>query len=146
MSGGGYYGALVGFGPAPDGKALPDMPLALYKEGRFHKNFKGLIIGTMANEGKTTSHDTGMPDYFPVLVREQLPAATNATVAAIQNEYYDPANPPKMAWDWTTDTVFACNAYNLANALPWLSNRYIMSTPPATHGEDLSCEFVYTVR
>jgi hypothetical protein len=87
-----------------------------------------------------TSHDTGLPDYFPILVRQQMPSASNAVVETLQNEYYDASNLPKMAWDWTTDVVFACTANNLANALPNVARRYIMSTPPAVHGQDLECK------
>ena len=141
-SGGGQIGALHGFGPAPDGKTIPDLPLAMFKNGQFYKGLKGLILGSMAFEGMGTSHDTDLPGYFPILVRQQMPSASNATVKVLQDEYYDPNELPKMAWDWTTDVVFACTANNLANALPNLARRYIMSTPPATHGQDLECKLL----
>lgn len=138
--GGGVLGPVLGFGPAPDGKTIPDLPLALLKKGQFHKDIDRLILGSMAYEGNGTSHDTDMPEDFKFLVRQILPTASDATIKTLQDEYYDPQLPPKTAWDWTTDVVFACNAYNLANALPAKSSRYIMSTPPATHGQDLFCK------
>ena len=141
-SGGGQLGPLLGFGPAPDGKVIPDMPLALFQKGQYNKGVKRLVLGSMADEGKSTSHDTGMPGYFPTLVRQMMPTASNATAQELQDVYLDPSNLPRMAWDWTTDVVFACNDYYLANVLPNISRRYIMSTPPATHGYDLLCEFL----
>lgn len=145
-SGGGQIGALHGFGPAPDGKIVPDLPLVLLKRGQFYKGLKGLILGSMALEGKGTSHDTDLPEYFPILVRQQMPSASNVTIQTLQDEYYDANDLPKMAWDWTTDVVFACNANNLANALPNLAKRYIMSTPPAIHGQDLVCKSLFGER
>jgi carboxylesterase type B len=139
-TGGGTLGPVMGFGPAPDGKFIPDIPSALIKQGHMHKELERLVVGTMALEGKGTSHDVGMPDYFPNLVRQVMPTAGNATVQAILDRYYRPGFDRELAWDWTTDAVFACNAYNLASGLPGKTMRYIMSTPPAVHGLDLSCK------
>jgi carboxylesterase type B len=86
-----------------------------------------------------TSHDTDMPGYFPTLVRQILRTASNTTVAAIEAYYDFASNPAKLAWDWTTDVLFACNAHNVASAYQDRARRYIMSVPPATHGMDLSC-------
>ncbi|KAJ6440682.1 lipase [Purpureocillium lavendulum] len=135
--GGGTFGPVLGFGPAPDGRLIPDIPSALLKQGRAHRGLKRLVIGNMLLEGKTTSHDEGMPGYFPVMVRQQMPTASNATVQALLKRYYRPGMDKELAWDFTTDAIFACNAYNLANAMPDTSLRYIMSTPPASHGLDL---------
>ncbi|GJN83953.1 hypothetical protein PLIIFM63780_007504 [Purpureocillium lilacinum] len=136
-SGGGTLGPVMGFGPAPDGKLIPDIPSALIKQGRVHKDLSRLVVGSMALEGKETSHDVGMPGYFPTMVRQQMPAASNETVQALLDFYYRPGMEKQLAWDFTTDAVFACNAYNLANGLPDKTMRYIMSTPPAVHGQDL---------
>lgn len=139
-TGGGTLGPVMGFGPAPDGKLIPDIPSALIRQGWMHKSLKRLVVGTMALEGKETSHDVGMPGYFPTIVRQMMPAAGNATIRAILDQYYHPGFEKELAWDWTTDAVFACNAYNLANGLPDKTLRYIMSTLPAVHGQDLSCK------
>ncbi|UNI16019.1 hypothetical protein JDV02_002496 [Purpureocillium takamizusanense] len=136
-SGGGTLGPVMGFGPAPDGKLIPDMPSVLIGQGRVHGGLSRLVVGTMAREGKETSHDDGMPGYFPTMVRQQMPTASNATVQALLDLYYRPGSEKELAWDFTTDAVFACNAYNLANGLPGKTRRYIMSTPPAVHGQDL---------
>lgn len=140
-SGGGVLGPVIGFGPAPDGNTVPDHPLALFHEGRYHSDLDSLMLGSMALEGKGLSHDDDQPAYFPTMMRQIMPTASNATVAAMQSLYnYHPDHPEQLAWDWTTDAVFACNAYNLANAMPDRSSRYIMSAPPATHGADLWCK------
>jgi len=36
-TGGGTLGPVMGFGPAPDGKLIPDIPSALISQGRMHK-------------------------------------------------------------------------------------------------------------
>jgi carboxylesterase type B len=141
--GGGNFGPVHGFAPAPDGDTIPDHPLALFRQGRFHK-LDHLVLGSMALEGKGMSHDTDQPAYFPVMVRQIMPTASNATVDAIQSLYTWEDNPSQLAWDWTTDAVFACNAYNLARAMPQQSRRYIMTTPPATHGADSWCKIVFS--
>jgi carboxylesterase type B len=137
--GGGVLGPILGYGPAPDGGIIPDLPLVMLREGRFHDELEGLVLGSMALEGMTTSHDTDQPGYFPIMVRQILPQASDEVVAAIQALYYRPEAPAQLAWDWTTDAIFSCNAYNLANALPAKSRRYVMSTPPAIHGQDMWC-------
>ena len=81
-----------------------------------------------------------MPDGFPSLARGILTSASNETIAALQAMYTNLAEPAQLAWDWTTDIIFACNAYNLANAFSDRARRYIMSIPPAFHGMDISCE------
>ncbi|CAM1506186.1 Fc.00g058270.m01.CDS01 [Cosmosporella sp. VM-42] len=136
-AGGGVFGPAPGFGPVPDGKYIPDIPETLFRDGRYHKELKGLIVGNMALEGKGTSHDTGLPEYFPTMVRQILQNASSDTVTEIQSQYHWGSNPAKLAWDWTTDILFACNAYNFARAFPFRAYRYIMSIPPATHGFDL---------
>lgn len=139
-SGGGTLGPIMGFGPSPDGKSIPDLPLALLKRGHFHKELKRLVLGSMLFEGMGTSSDGDMPAKFPALVRRTLTTASNDTVAMIRSGYQNLSEPAQLAWDWTTDVVFACNAYNLAQALPDKSHRYIMSEAPAIHGQDLTCK------
>jgi len=82
-----------------------------------------------------------MPARFPSLVRKILTSASNETVAGIEATYNSSlSEPAQLAWDWTTDVIFACNAYNIANAYENRTRRYILSTPPATHGMDLNCK------
>lgn len=139
--GGGNLGPILGFGPAPDGKRIPDIPSALIQRGAtHHHDLKGLVLGSMASEGQTTSSDQGMPDAFGALARRTLPGASDETVREVLDLYYTPGMEPQLAWDWTTDVVFACNAFNLARGLPGKVRRYVMSTPPATHGQDLLCK------
>ncbi|KAH7126421.1 putative lipase 2 [Dactylonectria estremocensis] len=140
-AGGGVFGPTPGFGPVPDGRAIPDMPAVLFRQGRYHRGLKGLIIGSMADEGNGLSHDTDQPQYFPTMVRQLLPNATDETIRQIQVLYDYQSNPAKLAWDWTTDVLFACNALNTARAFSSRAYRYIMSAPPATHGYDMSYYF-----
>lgn len=88
-----------------------------------------------------TSSDTNMPEAFPDLVRKILPAASDATITSIEEHFPYPADlPEELAWDWTTAIIFECNAYNVANAFKRKTHRYIMSIPPATHGQDVLCK------
>ena len=85
------------------------------------------------------SSDEGMPEAFGELVRRVLPTATNETIANIQSNYDFGDTPEKLAWDWTMDMAFSCNAANVAAAFKDSARRYIFSVPPATHGQDLMC-------
>lgn len=49
-AGGGVFGPTPGFGPVPDGPFIPDMPVALFQQGHFHKELRSLVIGNVANE------------------------------------------------------------------------------------------------
>jgi carboxylesterase type B len=44
----------VGFGPVVDGDYVPDLPIRLLCQGRFHKNLKGIISANNAHEVRTT--------------------------------------------------------------------------------------------
>ena len=57
-SGGGVFGPAPGFGPVPDGTFIPDAPLALFQQGKFHKELRSLVVGNVANEvsGWNPSH------------------------------------------------------------------------------------------
>lgn len=82
-----------------------------------------------------------MPQAFPELVRRILPTASNSTIASIEAHFPYPADlPAKLAWDWTTAMVFECNVYNVAKAFEDKTRRYIMSIPPAIHGQDVPCK------
>ncbi|KAH8898893.1 putative lipase 2 [Thozetella sp. PMI_491] len=135
-AGGGVLGPSLGFGPEPDGELIPDMPEISFEKGRYHKDIKSLIVGNMGNEGMGLSHDTGMPGGFPDLVRQILSTASNDTVSQIEELYTPYSDPAELAWDWTTDVIFARNCDNLANTFRNRTKRYIMTVPPATHGFD----------
>jgi len=51
-AGGGVLGPTPGFGPTVDGPGgyITDMPNVLFKKGRYHKELKGVIAGSTANE------------------------------------------------------------------------------------------------
>ncbi|KAL2106177.1 hypothetical protein VUR80DRAFT_7098 [Thermomyces stellatus] len=140
-AGGGVFGPAPGFGPVLDSTYIPDLPETLYREGRFHKELKAFIVGNAANEGMGLSSDEGMPEAFGELVRRVLPTATNETIAEIQSHYDFGDIPEKLAWDWTMDTVFSCNAANVAAAYKDAARRYIFSVEPATHGQELTYAF-----
>jgi len=86
------------------------------------------------------AHDEGLPEYFPTMVRQIFSTASNGTIADIQSHYSFDGNPAKLAWDWTTDAIFACNAANIAEAYGDHARRYIFSVPPAIHGQDAFCK------
>ena len=86
------------------------------------------------------AHDTGLPEYFPTMVRQILSTASNETIADIESHYDFAGNPAKLAWDWTTDVIFACNAANIAAAYKGSARRYVFSVPPAIHGQDAYCK------
>lgn len=137
--GGGNFGPGMGFGLAPDGKDISDTPAQLLLDGKVNRGLKRLIVGSMANEGLYTSSDDNMPAAFPALVRRMLPGASDDAVSSIQAHYH-PRVPAQLAWDWTTDVVFACPAQGLANALPGRTNLFINSIPPEAHGDDIFCK------
>ena len=89
-----------------------------------------------------TNDDTGMPERFPRLARKLMPTATNETLAKLQALYQPLSEPAQLSWDWTTDAIFGCNAQNIAKAYGDRARRYIMSVPPATHGQDVFCEYL----
>jgi carboxylesterase type B len=87
-----------------------------------------------------TSSDEGMPGRFPEIVRANIPLASDEDIAKLQSLYPYPAGlPEKLAWDFTTDIVFACPASNIAQAYSGKTREYIYSIPPAMHGYDLIC-------
>ena len=138
--GGEAVGPGLGFTPVVDGEYIQDLPYVLYKEGRYHKEVEQVISGNLINEGTTTAPEDPMPDYFPEYVRAVAPGVNDTTIELIQSLYeYPPDMPERLAWDFTTDMVFACNAYNAAKAYSCDAQRYTMSIPPATHGLDQSC-------
>lgn len=93
-------------------------------------------------QASTLSSDDDMPASFPSLVRRILPSASNATIAAIQSLYSYPLDlPEKLAWDWTSDAVFLCHTLALMKKYERIAKKYMMSIPPAIHGQDLSCTF-----
>lgn len=49
-AGGGVFGPAPGFGPVPDGTFIPDIPVKLFQQGRYHKELRSLVVGNAANE------------------------------------------------------------------------------------------------
>ncbi|KAK2765999.1 hypothetical protein FQN54_007514 [Arachnomyces sp. PD_36] len=146
--GGEQLGPGVGFCPVVDGEYIEDHPYILYKEGRFHKEIEQVIVGNLVNEGMGVPAGDAtpeeMPEKFPELVRSLAPKADDATVDLIRSLYdYPPENPEKLRWDFITDGIFACHAYNAAKAYESSAKRYSMSIPPAIHGLDLNYYFFY---
>lgn len=89
-------------------------------------------------EASTLSSDQDMPELFPSIVRRIIPSASNQTIANIESQYQYPTNhTEELAWEWTGDAVFFCHSYGIAEAMPNVTRRYIMTVPPATHGEDV---------
>jgi carboxylesterase type B len=59
-AGGGVLGPAPGFGPAPDGRWFPDTIETLYREGRYHRELRRLVVGSMAYEVRSLS---AMPSH-----------------------------------------------------------------------------------
>lgn len=68
----------------------------------------------------------------------------NETIAKIQDQYNFAREPAKLAWDWTTDIIFAYNATNIAAAYNERTRRYIFSVLPAVQGQDSLCKRIIT--
>ncbi|KAF3899079.1 putative Carboxylesterase [Trichophyton interdigitale] len=137
-TGGTSFGPGVGFSPLVDGDIIPDEPMVLLEQGRYHKEVKRVIAANTAFEGNGLSSDTNMPDGFPDYVRINFPTASDETIQRIQNLFpYPPSKPEMLAWDWITSVVFACHSTSIAKAYGSKAYRYVMRIPPATHALDL---------
>jgi carboxylesterase type B len=141
-SGGGSYGPSIGFSPFPDGVYIPDEPMVLLQQGRFHHSVKEVIAANMEDDGANMVMDSNMPEAFGVLVQAVFPTANNHTVDRIKSLFpWPPDLPQKLAWDWFTSVAFACHSQAIAGAYNEKARRYVMTIPPATHAEDLFCKF-----
>ncbi|KAE8151363.1 carboxyl ester lipase [Aspergillus avenaceus] len=140
--GGGTFGPGVGFGPLPDGEYIPDAMTVLFNQGRYNKDIKAVVSGNMAAEGFATTPDIYTPEELNALIRKVLPGGSNATVQRIRDLYpYSDSQVQKIAQDWTTDSVWACNSQAIANAYANKTQRYVFSVPPASHGMDVNYMF-----
>lgn len=136
--GGGNFGPVIGFSPAPDGKYFHDAPQVIQQHPGQVQYLKRLIVGNMNKEGEGLSSDGDMPRRFPELVKRVFPTASDKTIAKIQSGYTWPKDYPEaLADEYTKDVVFGCTADHVASAYSDKAHRYIMSTPPAHHGQDL---------
>ncbi|KIX09168.1 uncharacterized protein Z518_00247 [Rhinocladiella mackenziei CBS 650.93] len=141
-AGGGCYGPGMGFAPFVDKKTVHDLTTVTLSDQHGGDGLKGLIMSNMQNEASTLSSDSNMPEAFPSLVRRILPSASNVTIATIHSFYrYPPSLPEKLAWDWTGDAVFFCHALAMIGKYGGRARKYVMSIPPAVHGQDLSYSF-----
>src|SRR5436190_7162670 len=94
--GGGSLGPGIGFAPVVDGDYVPDAPLLLFEQGRFHKEVKSVIAANAANDGMGLGPDSDMPAGFPNIVRMVFPGADNATVERIKALFpVAPGEPPE---------------------------------------------------
>ena len=136
ISVGGSLGPGIGFTPVVDGDLVPDLVNELFASGRYHTEIEQVVAGNLVDEAAGFS----VPEEFPEIVRHVLPGADDETVERIRSLYRVSADEPeRLAWDWYTDVIFACNAYHTAEAYGEKARRYYMSIPPAVHGLDLTC-------
>ncbi|KAK2759967.1 hypothetical protein FQN54_002703 [Arachnomyces sp. PD_36] len=141
-TGGASFGPGIGFSPVVDGTTVPDEPMVLLSQGNYHKEIKQVLTSNMEYEGMGLSSDENMPQAFPELVRINFPTASNETIERIKALFpYPPELPEKLAWDWITSIVYACHGQSIAKAYGDKARRYVMTIPPAIHGQDLSYLF-----
>jgi len=139
--GGGSLGPAPGLTPTVDGELLNDLPLNLFEAGKFNKGVKTVVVGNTANEGLQISSDGDMPARFPLLVRANIPNASDEVVAKLLSLFpYPPENPGQLAEDLTTTIVWACSASYIADGYKDRARRFVFSVPPSYHGMDLACE------
>lgn len=82
-----------------------------------------------------------MPNRFPEVVRANIPNASNESIAKLQSMYpFSPELPEQLAWDYTTEVVWACSVSNIAEAYADRGRRFLFSVSPAVHGQDISCQ------
>ena len=53
----------IGFSPVVDGGYVPDLPGILFSQGRYHKEVKDLIVGTMENEVRAQGRASYITEY-----------------------------------------------------------------------------------
>ena len=139
-SGGGSFGPGMGISPVVDGSYIPDEPTVLFSQGRFHRSLRQVMIANMENEGMGLVAEENMPGAFPDLVLKLFTTADKETIDHIESLFpYPPSTPQKLAWDWLTSVAYACLARSTAEAYKDSARRYVMTIPPAVHGQDLSC-------
>ncbi|PUU72351.1 Alpha/Beta hydrolase protein [Tuber borchii] len=138
-------GEVGAFGPAVDGDYVPDIPMRLLTQGRYHHELKSLIA---SNDGFEASIQYPTPD-----------TVTNGTFDDLLNGLYSLApeslkqqalalypyqGPGIPEWLRTGaffgDTVFNCNHVWLAKSFQ-KSYRYVFNLPPAFHGQDIPYTF-----
>ncbi|KAF3481766.1 uncharacterized protein GIQ15_04525 [Arthroderma uncinatum] len=141
-TGGASFGPGIGFSPAVDGNIVPEEPMILLEQGRFHKEVQRVLAANTAFEGNGLSTDSNMPEAFPGYVRINFPTASNETIQRIQNLFpFPPDKPERLAWDWLTSIVYACHSTTITKAYGSKAYRYVMRIPPATHALDLTYFF-----
>ncbi|PUU83163.1 Alpha/Beta hydrolase protein [Tuber borchii] len=133
------------FGPAVDGNYVPDIPMRLLAQGKYHHELKSLISSSVGFEGSLPfpTPDTVTEGTFDSLFNRYYSLAPEAlkqqTLALYP--YQGPGIPEWLrASDFWGDTFINCNQVWLAKSFQ-KSYRYVFNIPPAFHGQDIAYTF-----
>ncbi|RPA98607.1 alpha/beta-hydrolase [Choiromyces venosus 120613-1] len=133
------------FGPAVDGDYVPDIPMRLLAQGRFHHELKSVFSSNVGFEAgmQFPSPDDVKEGMFDSILNGFYPLAPEALKrkALALYPYQGPGIPEWLRTSalWG-DTVFNCNHVWLAKSFQ-KSFRYVFNLPPATHGQDVAYTF-----
>jgi len=133
------------FGPAVDGNYVPDIPIRLLAQGRYHHELKGLISSSMGFEAlrQFPTPDSVNNNTFEVLFERFYPLAPEVLKLATY-ALYPYQGPGVPEWLRTSafwgDTDMNCNGAWLVRSFQ-KSYRYVFNVPPAIHGEDVPYTF-----
>ncbi|KAI5846928.1 Alpha/Beta hydrolase protein [Tricharina praecox] len=153
----GALGSTSGLYPVVDGDYIPDFPVKLLAEDKFHKEIKSIISSSSRHEGGLYVPTNITNAQFPTFIGMQY--SPNATIIGMIAEAYPSdgsiTGAYRRAVEAVGDLIFNCNGYWLARAFSaeeeagHSSRRYMFNIGPAIHGSDLPYTWnqggVYTV-
>ncbi|PWW76636.1 alpha/beta-hydrolase [Tuber magnatum] len=133
------------FGPAVDGDYVPDIPMRLLAQGKYHHELKSLIASNTGFEAGIVfpTADNVTADSFNNSLNGFYPLApeTLKQKALALYPYRGPGIPEwQRASAFLGDTIFNCHHAWLAKSFQ-MSYRYVFNLPPANHGQDIFYTF-----
>ncbi|KAH4040339.1 carboxylic ester hydrolase [Parastagonospora nodorum] len=147
------------YGPQVDGDIIPALPSLLLAHGRYDDSID-VLVGHNGNEGfgypvaNESAFDASMNTLFPnaptsaldhitkVLYPPKAPSAgaipsdydPETSKSLIVTSYNDPQGRQAL---FQSDTVIKCNTHFFNDAFKGRTYAYVLSVPPALHGQDL---------
>ncbi|KAA8905480.1 Alpha/Beta hydrolase protein [Sphaerosporella brunnea] len=145
----GALGSTSGLFPIVDGDFIPDFPVKLLADEKFHKEVKSIISSSTRYEGGYYVPTTVTDAQFPLLIASQF--TTNQTIIQrLLAEYPSDGTPEsgyKRAVAAVGDLAFNCNGYWVARAFSeekdtgHSARRYMFNLGSAIHSSDLTYTF-----